>query len=232
MSVIDPESVRIELSDEIAYVVMGPGSRSTAIDGDMIFELISAFGWIADRSGASAAVLTSANQDFCTGYDLSWLEAETASCHDELAAQTRLGIEHLNQVFVELRRIPVPVVAAIEGRAIGPGLSLALACDLRVAADDALLSFGFGDLGVPPHAGLTYFLPRIVAPARALELLLENRSFEASEAHSEGLVQHLASPGETLALATERAKHLTAERDPRAIENALHSSRGRASRFS
>ena len=90
----------------------------------------------------------------------------------------RRGAEVLHQAIVDLRRIPYPVIAAINGPAAGAGFSLALACDIRIASEEAFLACAYGRIGASPDGGMTYFLPRIVGPAKAKRILLEDPNDE------------------------------------------------------
>ena len=111
---------------------------------------------------------------------------------------------------VDLRRIPYPVVAAINGPAAGAGFSLALACDMRISSSAAFFAPAYGRIGASPDGGMTYFLPRVVGPSKALEILLEDPNMSAAEAKELGLVREVVEPDElmtsTRALADELAK--------------------------
>jgi 2-(1,2-epoxy-1,2-dihydrophenyl)acetyl-CoA isomerase len=178
------ETVQIRLDGGLATVVLSGAQSSNSIDEAMIRDLVTAFAWLADRAPAAATIIEGAEGNFCAGYDEEWWRDVSSSGR----ANVGLVIQSLNRVFVEMRRIPAPTVAAVAGRAAGPGLSIALACDSRVVAREAKLDFRFdADLVLPPHAALTYFLPRIVPPARALELLLDGESVTGEEAAEIGL---------------------------------------------
>ncbi len=81
--------------------------------------------------------------------------------------------------IVDLRRIPYPVIAAVNGPAAGAGFSLALACDIRIASESAFVACAYGRIGASPDGGMTYFLPRVVGPSRALEILLNDPNMTA-----------------------------------------------------
>ena len=94
----------------------------------------------------------------------------------------RRGAEALHQAIVDLRRIPYPVIAAVNGPAAGAGFSLALACDTRIASEAAFFACAYGRIGASPDGGMTYFLPRVVGPSRALEMLLDDPNMSAADA--------------------------------------------------
>jgi 2-(1,2-epoxy-1,2-dihydrophenyl)acetyl-CoA isomerase len=120
------------------------------------------------------------------------------------------------EVVTSLRSMPQPSIAAINGVAAGAGMSLALACDLRVAADDAKLIASFGRLGLHPDWGMTYTLPRLVGPARALELVLTAEPVDAEAALRMGLVNRVA-PADGLLEAAHALANTLAARSPHAM---------------
>ena len=105
----------------------------------------------------------------------------------------RRGAEALHQAIVDLRRIPYPVIAAVNGPAAGAGFSLALACDIRIASEDAFFACAYGRIGASPDGGMTYFLPRVVGPSRALEILLDDPNMSAEDALAERLVTEVVA---------------------------------------
>lgn len=129
------------------------------------------------------------------------------------------GREHFSreeQVFAQLAALPMPTIAAIEGNALGGGLELALACDIRVASERASLGLPEVRLAVTPGAGGTQRLPRVVGLARAKELALTGRIIDAREAERIGLVSRVVANGQALAAADEIAAEI-AERGPLAV---------------
>ena len=123
----------------------------------------------------------------------------------------RRGAEALHQAIVDLRRIPYPVIAAINGPAAGAGFSLALACDIRIASEGAFLACAYGRIGASPDGGMTYFLPRVVGPSRALEMLLEDPNMSADDALAERLVSEVVAPEELIDAARAKAEKLAAK---------------------
>jgi enoyl-CoA hydratase/carnithine racemase len=123
----------------------------------------------------------------------------------------RRGAEALHQAIVDLRRIPFPVIAAVNGPAAGAGFSLALACDTRIASEASFFACAYGRIGASPDGGMTYFLPRVVGPSRALELLLEDPNMGAEQALAEGLVADVVPPEELMDRAREKAEKLAAK---------------------
>src|SRR6202012_41683 len=106
----------------------------------------------------------------------------------DTSADVPRGAEALHTAIIDLRRIEQPVIAAINGPAAGAGFSLALACDFRISAEGAFLAPAYGRIGASPDGGMTYFLPRVVGPSKALELLLDDPNLKAADALAMGLV--------------------------------------------
>jgi enoyl-CoA hydratase len=113
-------------------------------------------------------------------------------------------------LFLSLRELPQPTLAAINGPAIGAGLAVALACDLRIAARNARLGLNFTRLGIHPGMGSTWTLPRLVGPAHAADLLLTGRTIDAAEAERIGLVNRAVAPEELLPQALATAEQMAA----------------------
>ncbi len=123
----------------------------------------------------------------------------------------RRGAEQLHNAIVDIRRIPYPVIAAINGPAAGAGMSLALSADIRIASEDAFLAIAYGRIGAAPDGGMTYFLPRVVGPAKALELALNDPNLDANAALEAGLVSEVVPADQLLTRAREKAEKLAAK---------------------
>lgn len=137
-----------------------------------------------------AVVLTGAGKHFCTGVDLTGEAALTA---EAFRANTfRYDWIH------ELRRISVPVIAAIEGYAAGAGMAIALGCDIRVMAEDSHLFPAFTQRGLSPDSGVSWFLTRTVGPGQTMQWLLDATRITAQQALEARLVQHVAPAGQVL----------------------------------
>lgn len=142
---------------------------------------------LAGRADVRAAVLTGRGAAFSAGGDLSFLLARADSTPAENAREMR---EFYGR-FLSVRRLPFPVVAAINGHAVGAGLCLALACDARVAASRAKLGLTFSELALHPGMGATHFLPRLVGPETAARMLLGSEMHSGEEARRVGLVSEV-----------------------------------------
>ncbi len=149
---------------------------------------------------------------FSAGSHIGEFEAQRGS-----EARPRLAFEE--HIVARLATLPMPTVAAIEGNALGGGLELALACDLRVASEHAKLGLPEVRLAVIPGAGGTQRLPRIVGVGRAKELILTGRILDAAEAEQIGLVNRVVPAGEALAAAVAIGEEI-ARRGPLAVREA------------
>jgi enoyl-CoA hydratase/carnithine racemase len=198
------QTLRIEVDGEIGTLTLNRPDAFNAMNPEMIGELTIAFSWLADRAPIRALIVTGAGRAFCAGGDVTWFRKGVEDDEIDLPSSVRRGAEALHQGIVDLRRIACPVIAAVNGPAAGAGFSLALACDIRIAAAEAFFAPAYGRIGASPDGGMTYFLPRVVGPARALELLLEDPDLKAEDALAEGLVSEVV-PGEELG-ARSRAK--------------------------
>jgi enoyl-CoA hydratase/carnithine racemase len=206
----DLNTLRIEIDGEIGTLTLNRPDAFNAMSPEMIGELTVAFAWLADRAPLRGLIVTGAGRAFCAGGDLTWFQKGLDSDEFDLPSDVRRGAEVLHQAIVDLRRIPYPVLAAVNGPAAGAGFSLALACDTRVASEAAFFACAYGRIGASPDGGMTYFLPRAVGPSRALELLLEDPNLSAEDARAEGLVREVVPAEELMEHARAKAEELAA----------------------
>ena len=150
-----------------------------------------------------AVVLTGAGRGFCVGQDLT----EFREAPGDIGARLR-GHYHPN--VLAIRALSKPVIAAVNGAAAGAGLSFACACDLRIASDAASFVPAFINIGLVPDSGGSYFVTRILGPARAFEWLASGRKLTAAEAHAWGLVSEVVESAAFAARVAERAAELAA----------------------
>jgi 2-(1,2-epoxy-1,2-dihydrophenyl)acetyl-CoA isomerase len=200
-------TMRIEIDGEIGILTLDRPDAFNAMSPEMIGEMIVAFGWLADQAPLRGLIITGAGKAFCAGGDVTWFRKGVESDEIDLPSDVRRGAEALHQAIIDLRRIPYPVVAAINGPAAGAGFSLALACDMRISSSAAFFAPAYGRIGASPDGGMTYFLPRVVGPSKALELLLEDPNLSAADAKDLGLVREVVEPDELMS----GAQALTAE---------------------
>ena len=157
----------------------------------------------ARDSEVRAVVLTGAGRGFCVGQDLT----EFREAPGDIASRLR---ENYHPNVLAIRALEKPVIAAVNGAAAGAGLSIACVCDLRIAADKASFVPAFINIGLVPDSGGSFFVTRILGPARAFEWMTSGRRLTAAEAHAWGLVSEVVEAGALPARAAELAAQLAA----------------------
>jgi 2-(1,2-epoxy-1,2-dihydrophenyl)acetyl-CoA isomerase len=157
----------------------------------------------ARGSDVRAVVITGAGRGFCVGQDLT----EFRDAPGDIGPRLR---ETYHPNVLAIRALEKPVIAAVNGAAAGAGMSFACACDLRIAADSASFVPAFINIGLVPDSGGSYFVTRILGPARAFEWLVSGRKLTATEAHAWGLVAEVVEAGALADRAAEVAAHLAA----------------------
>jgi 2-(1,2-epoxy-1,2-dihydrophenyl)acetyl-CoA isomerase len=201
-------TIRIEIDGEIGTLTLDRPDAFNAMSPEMIGEMTVAFAWLADQAPLRGLIVTGAGKAFCSGGDIKGFREGVESDEIDLPSQVRRGAEVLHQAIIDLRRIPYPVIAAVNGPAAGAGFSLALACDIRIAANTAFFAVAYGRIGASPDGGMTFFLPRVVGPSKALELLLDDPNLSAEEAQEMGLVSEIVGAEELMQRTRVRAEEL------------------------
>ena len=224
--VADPsfDAIRYDVSDRIATITLDRPDALNSLTVPLKRELLTALGAAARDPDVRAVILTGAGRAFCAGQDLrERLEPDAAP----LAIEVRERYNPIVRAMVELDK---PIIGAINGVAAGAGASLAFACDLRIASDDASFVLGFGRVGLVPDSGATWFLPRLVGGSKAAELALTNEPLTAAAAERLGLVGRVVPAAELQAAAGEIAARLAVSAPralaltKRALRRALESS--------
>ena len=212
-------TLSIAIDGEIGTLTLERPESLNAMSPEMIGELMVASGWLADRAMLRALIVTGSGRAFSAGGDVNWFRGGLDDPDLDLPSDVRRGADVLHQAIVDFRRIPYPVIGAINGVAAGAGFSLALMCDLRIASAEAAFVCAYGRIGASPDGGMTYFLPRVVGPARALELLLEDPLLSADQALKLGLVSKVVAAEELHEAARAKAQSL-AEKAPHYVRMA------------
>ena len=220
-------NIVLEAEDGIATITLNRPDKLNAYTTEMGDEVTSAMRRLRDDSAVRVVILTGAGRAFCAGVDLEHLKAHNSGNDARTNSTTspRLGEEDfLRKLPLEMQEFPKPIIAAINGHAIGVGITMAMPCDLRIAADDAKIGFVFARLGILPGLGSTHLLPNLVGMARAQELVLTGKKILGSEAARIGLVNESVPSDHVLERARQLAKQLT-ELDPTVLayaKRALH----------
>jgi 2-(1,2-epoxy-1,2-dihydrophenyl)acetyl-CoA isomerase len=183
------ETILLAEDAGVATLVLNRPDKLNAFAGDMRERLLEALETVAARPHVRALIVTGAGRAFCAGGDvhhMAALAARGAPFEDILPL-----LEAGRRVVERIASLPIPTLAAVNGVAAGAGLNLALACDLRIASDQASFGATFVRIGLHPDWGGSWFLPRLVGVARAKELCWLGDVVDAAEAHRIGLVQRL-----------------------------------------
>jgi 2-(1,2-epoxy-1,2-dihydrophenyl)acetyl-CoA isomerase len=202
------ETVRRDRRGATLTITLQRPDRLNALDVESMRELRAALRSVAIDSEVRAVLLTGAGRAFSAGGDVAVMEEHRT--HGGLEALFHELTGEQEQCTREIVGMRKPVVAALPGVAAGGGLSLALACDWRIAADSAVLVPAFPALGAVPDGGLTYFLPHFLGIGLAQELLFTNAKVAAPRAKDLGLVHEVVPAGDLARRAQERTEELAA----------------------
>lgn len=180
------ETILLTKEDGIATVYLNRPEKLNAVDSTVVRELGQALREIASDTTVRVVIITGKGRAFCAGGDLDWVLSEVVTKED--ASQLRPFFRELHDVIVFMRRLEKPIIAAVNGPAVGAGADLAMACDIRIAADTASFGEVYARIGVLPDTGGTYFLPRLVGVGKACELIFTGDIIDAKEAERIRLV--------------------------------------------
>jgi enoyl-CoA hydratase/carnithine racemase len=210
---MDYTDIRYEVADRIATITLHRPDKLNAFTRLMRDELIAAFDRADADDGVRAVIVTGAGRAFCAGADLSSGKTtfNYAKRDDATPEDHRDGGGRVSLRIYESKK---PVIAAVNGAAVGVGVTMTLPMDIRIASSTAKFGFVFARRGIVPEACSSWFLPKVVGMSRALEWVLSGRVFGAEEALAGGLVSRVVPPEELLpaaqAIAREIADHTSA----------------------
>lgn len=199
-------TVGLSIREGVAVLTLDDVARKNAMSVELGDALQTRVAELLGRRDVRAVVLTGAGGAFSAGGDLAMLERLRQSSFED----ARRHMLAFYARYLSLLELPVPVVAAVEGPAIGAGLCVALACDLVVVGEDSKLALNFVQLGLHPGMGATWLVPRRVGAERAAELLLTGRRFDGREAQAMGLVLEAVPQAQVLPRAVALAGTLAA----------------------
>jgi 2-(1,2-epoxy-1,2-dihydrophenyl)acetyl-CoA isomerase len=198
------ETILVEKGEGVSTIALNRPEKLNAFDGTMHEELYSALEEAAQDDEIRCIVLRGEGRGFSAGADLAQI-IESADGAPDLGEYLRGSYSRLVKRMVET---PKPILAALHGPVYGAGMGIALACDLRIAAESAKFSVAFIKIGLMPDAGVTFFLPRVIGLGRAIQMSMLGDAVDAEEAHRIGLVYEVV-PDESLADETTKlADHL------------------------
>lgn len=213
--------ILFDIKDGVATITMNRPDKMNAYTADMGEEITHAFRSVQRDAEVRAVVLTGAGKAFCAGVDLEHLKAHEQG--KSVSKGVRLGEEDfLRKLPLEITQFPKPVIAAINGHAVGVGITMAMPCDIRIASNEGKIGFIFGKLGILPGLGSSHLLPQIVGMAKAQELVLTAKKILGPEAAEMGLVNKSVPKEEVLPVARAMALEI-AEIDPVVLRHAKSS---------
>lgn len=189
------DRILVEISDHIGNVTLNRPDKANAFDPEMCDDLLDGLRMLAAADQVRVIVITGAGRAFCAGADLG-----------VLGTQGEQLVKAGKDIALTIRNAPKPVLAAVNGAAAGGGANLALACDYRLASEQASIGQVFHKLGLGPDWGGSYFLPRLTSISKALELVWSARMVPAAEAFALGLFDRVVASGDLLAEAGKLAK--------------------------
>jgi 2-(1,2-epoxy-1,2-dihydrophenyl)acetyl-CoA isomerase len=198
--------ILFDSADGVARLTLNRPERLNSFNTAMHAEVRAALAEVP-ASGARVLVITGAGRGFCAGQDLGDRAVAPGGAAPDLADSIE---RHYKPLVLALRALPMPVIAAVNGVAAGAGANLALACDLVLAARSASFVQAFAKLGLVPDSGGTWFLPRLVGPARALGLALLGDKLPAEQAAAWGLIWRCVEDAELAATVDALARQLAA----------------------
>ena len=211
------QDILVEQRDAVAIVTFNRPERMNTMGGSLVEETIAALTSFQQDSAIRAVIITGAGgRAFCAGADVQDLQE---SAEEPTAMERRRYVQSAQQLTLAIRQLERPVIAAVNGVAAGGGCDIALACDIRIASEHARFGEVFARIGLFPGTGGTYFLPRVVGIAKALELIWTGDVIDASEAERLGLVSRVVPAAELLEASLALARRL-AQGPPLAISLA------------
>lgn len=205
----DYTTIRLNVNDQVATITLHRPDRLNAFTDTMARELIDAFDHTDADDSVRAVVVTGSGRGFCAGADLQGAERtfDAVAPADDGSIPRDGGGTVALRIYSSLK----PIIAAINGPAVGVGITMTLPMDVRLASVDAKIGFVFNRRGLVPEAASSWFLPRLVGISQAMEWVATGRVFDAEEALRGGLVRSVHGPGELLdaanGLATEIAEN-------------------------
>jgi enoyl-CoA hydratase/carnithine racemase len=221
------ETIRYELAEQLLTITLNRPEKLNAFNATMQRELIDAFDAADKDDNIRAIIVTGAGRAFCAGADLS-SGADTFDRDARRGSMRRLADGRVDysdpnvrdgggQVSLRLFKCLKPVIAAVNGPAVGIGVTMQLAMDIRIASEDARFGFVFSQRGIMPEAASSWFLPRIVGISQALEWCYTGRVFPAQEALAGRLVSKVVPPDQLLPTARQLAREIAARTAPVSI---------------
>ena len=194
------DTLKVSTDDFVTTVTLSRPERLNALNHQLADELFDVLHACDQSDDTRVFIITGEGRGFSAGADLK----DRGAANDRPSNAPTLG-ERLYQALVDIEK---PVIAAINGVAVGGGCTLTLLCDIRVAAESAKFQLPFTKLGLSAELGSTYILPRLLGMGKAMELILTSKMIDAKEAHHIGLVNEIVADDELLSTAEKMAQQI------------------------
>mmetsp|Transcript_19825 Transcript_19825/g.28511 ORF Transcript_19825/g.28511 Transcript_19825/m.28511 type:complete len:286 (-) Transcript_19825:61-918(-) len=215
--------VKTEIQGDVGIITLCDAQRLNALTASMGHEFVKAVDKMNDAAASQkirSCIVTGDGEAFSAGGDLEWLRAR----HDSSPYANRVTMLQFYNLFLHIRTLRVPTIAAINGHAIGAGMCMTLACDFRIAAENARIGFTFVKLGIHPGMGASLLLPRLIAPQKAAEYLLLGSTVTGNVAKADGLVLE-AVPKDNVVPRALQLAHELGENAPIAVQTCAQTLR-------
>ncbi|HML02843.1 MAG TPA: enoyl-CoA hydratase [Candidatus Bathyarchaeia archaeon] len=200
------KAIIFEEEDDVATIILNRPAIFNALDSEMGEELVDAIEKCKRRARIKVLIITGAGKAFCSGGDLKAMKEWSGDLGDFFLQLTKF----LHRVILDIRMMPKPVIASINGPAAGAGFSLALACDLRIASDKATFRQAYTSVALVPDGGWTFHLPKLIGLGKASELIFLDKTLTTGEAEELGLISQVVPEAKlkeaTLGVAKRLAK--------------------------
>lgn len=203
---MDYKTISSERKGAVGILYLNRPEVLNAFSEDMDRELLHFLHGAREDDSLRVLILTGKGRAFSAGGDLNMFK-QAYEAYQRDGRDRRVGGAELPKAFIDF---PKPFIAAINGAAVGFGLTVSLTCDIRIAAENAIFSCAFARIGVTPEFGSSYLLPKVIGYARAAELAFTAKDIDAQEAYRIGLVNRVVPPGELMAVAEAMAIEIAA----------------------
>lgn len=191
--------VRIEVADGIGVLTLDAPDRRNALTTSLVSDIVAAGDWLEARDDVGVVIVTGAGSAFCAGAALTQLDSADASV-----------LRGIYDAFLRIQTIAVPTIAAVNGPAVGAGLNLAMACDLRLVSDDAVLDSRFLRIGLHPGGGASWLLRQAAGSELTAAMLLFGVRLKGQQCVTKGLAWDCVPPSELLSTARQLAAQAAA----------------------
>lgn len=200
---MDDKTIIVKKENGVSTIILNRPERLNAISSEMVRELQDATAELERDKGVKVVVLAAVGRAFCSGADML-----SPAVIDNTGGELMDGVRLMSDITLNLRRMPKPVLAAVNGPAVAAGFNLVLACDIIIASEKASFGEVFVKIGLHPDLGGTFFLPRLIGTSKACELMFTGKTIDAKEAERIGIVNQVVPHGQLESVVADLASSL------------------------